>query len=88
MTTELEALRARIAEADVNLIEALEERMLIAEEVAEFKKENNLPIEDPTRETQVIAERKLHTALNKQFIEDLFQLIFKESKRIQKEYDN
>jgi len=89
MTTDFEALRAQITEADNEIIEALEERRRLIEEVAEFKKENDLPIEDKKREEQIVSDRKSQTTLNEQFIEDLFQLIFKESKRIQEEkYDD
>lgn len=88
MTTELEALRYQITEIDNEILEALESRMRLAEDIAEFKKENNMPIEDIQREEQIIKGRQLHTSLNEQFIENLFQLIFKESKRIQEEYDN
>lgn len=83
MTTELEELRAKITETDNDIIEALELRMKLAEEVAEFKRENDISIEDKTRESQIINDRKLQTSLNEQFVEDIFKLIFKESKRVQ-----
>ena len=83
MNNDLLELRARITEADNEIIEALELRMKLTEEIAEYKKEKNLPIEDKKREKEIISDRKLQTALSQQFIEDLFQLIFKESKKIQ-----
>lgn len=83
MTTELEELRAKITETDNDIIEALELRMKLAEEVAEFKRENDISIEDKAREKQIINDRKLQTSLNEQFVEDIFKLIFKESKRVQ-----
>jgi len=83
MTTEFEDIRAKITEADNDMIEALETRMKLAEEVAEYKRENDMSIEDRLRESQIINDRKQKTALNEQFIEDIFKLIFKESKRVQ-----
>ena len=83
MTTELEELRAKITETDNDIIEALELRMKLAKEVAEFKRENDMPIEDKAREKKIINDRKSQTSLNEQFVEDIFKLIFKESKRVQ-----
>lgn len=46
--------RKSIDKIDRELVEKLEERMRVAEKIAEFKKENNLPITDHLRERQLL----------------------------------
>jgi len=45
---------------------------------------NGFKIEDLSRENEIIEEKKKNSSLNRKFTKDLFRLIFKESKRIQK----
>lgn len=52
--TELEKCRIEIESIDKQLVELFEKRMDVAVKVAEYKKENNLPIYDKDRETQLI----------------------------------
>jgi 3-deoxy-7-phosphoheptulonate synthase len=49
----LRNLRERIDEIDSNLIDLLEQRAVVVEEVGRIKKEHNLPIYQPQREEQV-----------------------------------
>lgn len=51
---ELEKYRKEIDEIDKQLIDLFEKRMNISAKVAEYKKENNLPIYNGERESQVI----------------------------------
>lgn len=51
---ELEKYRKEIDEIDKQLIELFEKRMNVSAKVAEYKKENNLPIYNGERESQVI----------------------------------
>ncbi len=46
-------LRKRIDEIDEQIIELLEERVRIAKEIGEIKRELNLPIRDEEREEEV-----------------------------------
>jgi len=82
---ELEELRGKITILDNELLEMLETRNALSEEIAEVKKENDLPVEDIKREVEVIRQRKLHTSLNGDFVESLMKVIIKESKRVQTE---
>lgn len=51
---ELEKYRKEIDEIDRQLIELFEKRMNVSAKVAEYKKENNIPIYNGERESQVI----------------------------------
>lgn len=53
---ELEKCRKEIDEIDKQLIELFEKRLDIAAKVAEYKAENNLPIYNGERESQVISK--------------------------------
>ena len=48
--------RARIDQIDTELMSLLEERMRVAEGIAQYKKENSIPITDAMREREVIEE--------------------------------
>ena len=82
----LEELRRNIAFIDKNIFFHLNERFEIVKKISEYKKNNNMKIED------VGIERKLINKiidigfknLKKNFIKDIYDLIFKESKRLQK----
>jgi chorismate mutase len=63
----------------------LEKRFGICKEVGEFKKENGEKIEDKEREGEIIQSKLGETNLSEEFVGDLFEAIFKESKRLQKE---
>ena len=50
----IEELRQQINEIDSQLVKSFDERMKVALEIAEYKKENNKPVLDPAREREVI----------------------------------
>ena len=50
----LNEVRAQINDVDQQLMTLFKERMLLSEEVARIKKENNIPLVDSSREAQVI----------------------------------
>ena len=50
----LNEVRAKINDVDQQLMTLFKERMLLSEEVARIKKENNIPLVDSDREAQVI----------------------------------
>ena len=51
---DLQQIREEIDAIDDELIILLEKRMDMAVKVAEYKKENNIPIYNPTREQEVL----------------------------------
>ncbi len=85
MNLELETLREKITGVDNEILEILEERMELAKEIAEIKKESNMPLEDAKREDEIIRQRKLHTSLDGEFVESLMKVIIKESKKVKTE---
>lgn len=64
--TELEKCRIEIESIDKQLVELFEKRMDVAVKVAEYKKENNLPIYDKDRETQLI-QRNVRELKNEEY---------------------
>ncbi|MFC1705033.1 chorismate mutase, partial [Nanoarchaeota archaeon] len=81
-------IRKHIDRIDNVIINALAERMSLMPSVAEYKKENNVPITDEEREIAIM--KKLKTiakehGLDESFVEEIFLSTFNESKRIQAE---
>jgi chorismate mutase len=70
---------------DKDLMELLEQRMLISEEIGKYKKEKGLPIEDLQREKAIIEEKLAKSNLSKEFIRKIYSVILEESKRVQRE---
>jgi chorismate mutase len=83
MNAEINELRQEISRLDKSLLEILEKRFEICVEIGNNKKQNGLPIEDLTREKAIIEDKVKNSHLNKEFTKRLFELIFKESKRLQ-----
>ena len=52
----LEELRKQIDEIDAQIAVLFEKRMHVANEIGEYKKENNLPVLDTQRELEVISK--------------------------------
>jgi 3-deoxy-7-phosphoheptulonate synthase len=79
---QLEVLRNRIDDLDKYLLEVLSERMDVVRDIAEYKRENNLAIVQPSRWTEIL-ESRLATGMRKQltdkFIKELFHAVHKES---------
>ncbi|MGL4588934.1 MAG: chorismate mutase [Mycoplasmatales bacterium] len=74
----LEDIRDQIDQLDSEIAKLLEARFAIVNEVAEFKKANNYPINDQTREKEIITRLK-EQEYTKEVIE-VFQKIFEISK--------
>ena len=85
----LEELRAQIDGIDEQLVRLVEERMKVAGRIAEYKKENGLPILDSRREAQ-----KLDSVCEKAdecfkpYVRELYLLMFKQSREYQSELSN
>ncbi len=79
---QLELLRGKIDHLDSYLLEIISERMDIVREIAEYKRENNLAIVQPSRWTEIL-ESRLATGLRKhlteKFVKELFHAVHKES---------
>lgn len=76
-------LREELNEIDEKLGKLLIRRFEIAKEIGRHKKENGFPIEDLQREREIIDNRIDKFNLPDCFVEELFLLIFKHSKKVQ-----
>ena len=72
----------KIDEIDAGLVKLLEERFMVVDKVKKVKIGGDLLIEDLQRENEIVDS--LRTNLPKQFIKDLFDVIFTHSKKWQK----
>ncbi len=81
-------IRARIDRIDEDLVRLLRERLKLARKIGRIKHENNLPVLDPDRESNLNTKLKSMTdkdLLTKKFIQNVWRLILAESHRIQQE---
>jgi len=79
---QLELLRGRIDHLDHYLLEMLSERMDVVREIADYKREKNLAIVQPSRWTEILEDRVesgTRKQLTEKFIKELFHAIHKES---------
>ena len=82
--SDLNELRLEINDITKQMVELFEKRLDVSKEVANYKKEHNLPIFQPEREKEVIAiytKDAKYPELTTKFIEELMSL----SKQLQKE---
>lgn len=86
MNDELFSLRNKITKIDRMIVELLEKRINLVKEISKVKKKNGFNIEDKSYEKKMIEARKKFKNLSGDFVEKLFELIIKESKRVQ--YEN
>jgi chorismate mutase len=79
--------RERIDEIDRRLVELLNERTVIVEEIGRVKKEASLAIYEPKRETEVFGNITLHNAgpLTADGLKRIFERIIDEMRRVQKD---
>jgi chorismate mutase len=79
--------RERIDEIDRRLVELLNERTSIVEEIGRVKKEANLAIYEPKRESQVFDNITSHNGgpLSEERLKRIFERIIDEMRRVQKD---
>ena len=78
--------RRKIDRLDDQLIDIIVERLSLTLDIGEIKKEINLNITDNNREQEIINRitQRLNGRLNPKEIENIFNLIFQISKKLQK----
>ena len=74
-------LLRKIDRLDLELIKVIDKRQKIANEIVKIKIKNEIPIEDLKREKEIINQLSKKSKLSNEFIEDIFQVIFKKSKK-------
>lgn len=81
----LETLRKELDVIDKQIVELYERRMQVCEQVAEYKRRNDLPILDQEREKeklQAVADQ-VSESCNKSGIQEVFTLLMKRSRERQ-----
>ncbi len=84
----LEKARTEIDEIDAKILELLAERLKICTQLGKYKKQHALPIQNKEREKEVIRERtqkfKELGYADEKFVSELFEMIMKKSREVQK----
>jgi len=81
---ELKKLRAEVDKLDLEMIELFKKRFVIAKKIWKIKKPLGMKIKNPKREKEIIDNFTKKSGFNKNFVKKLFNIIFEESRRIQK----
>lgn len=80
----LSSLRNQIDEIDSKILELFLKRINVCREIAEFKKTNNIPIENLSRENEILENIKGLSGEDFTYSEELFKKIFSICKDVQK----
>ena len=82
----IENARTEIDKIDAELVKLFEKRMSLSAEIAAEKKEKNLPVFDEKREQEIIKKIKEKSSKEfENFSAELYEKIFKLSKKYQEE---
>ncbi len=79
---EIEKLREQIDAVDSEIVKLLNRRIEIVRQIADRKAAGNLPVEDLSREEEIISRLKTGN-LSYEYLRDIYKVIFKYSKTIQ-----
>lgn len=86
---ELSEIRKRIDEVDSKLVDLFVERMALSAQVADYKKENNLPIYVPSREREKLQEVANQAGVDMDnYTRVLYSMIFELSRSYQNKRNN
>ena len=84
----LEDFRRQLDKIDENLLNILSSRFEVVKGIAEYKYLNQLNIKDQKRENEILDQKKKYgekLGLDTKFVENIFELILEESRKIQNE---
>lgn len=84
----LNKYRSEIDDVDIQLLSLLEKRLEICKQIGILKKDNNIPVVQINRFNELLKNLKMHSKLDPKFIFNIWDLIHKESIKIQKNLDN
>ena len=80
---ELIILRNKIDKIDDKIIKLLDERMIISKQVGIYKKNNDVVLTHPNRESEIINKLSQSSSLSTNEISTLYKIIFEISKNKQ-----
>jgi len=85
MSLDLDGWRARIDALNTKLVDLLNERARCALEIAEYKKQKNLPVHDPKRENAVLDKVTEQNGgpLTDEALRDIFRCIMAEHRKLE-----
>jgi monofunctional chorismate mutase len=84
----MDNLRQNINDIDNQILLLLQNRNMVSQKIGEYKKNNNLPVYDSVRETQLLdrlgkLNMKSDLKLEENFIKEIWSLIMNNSKKLQ-----
>lgn len=88
VSKELENFRKKLDKIDNRILSLLKERKNVSLSIGRFKKQNNLPIKNLKREAEILKELEQKAEkfkMDKNYINWLFRIIMKNSRKIQRE---
>jgi len=80
----IERYRKEIDRIDSKILGLFEERMVFSKKIGNYKREKGKLISDLNREKKIILGLTNKTKLDKKFIKEIYRVIFKFSKKVQK----
>tara|TARA_A100001015_G_C14784116_1_gene630359 strand:+ start:148 stop:417 length:270 start_codon:yes stop_codon:yes gene_type:complete len=88
MSENLDDLRKEINKLDINILDLIKKRMEVSIKIGNYKKKNKIDILNSGREKEVISNLIKYNNINninleEEFINDLWNLLMKYSKKIQ-----
>lgn len=81
---EIDFYRKKINNIDSKILKLLKERFEVSKKIGEIKKKKGIKVLDKKREKEIILDLVEKSSLDKKFIKQLYFIIFKESRRLQK----
>jgi chorismate mutase / prephenate dehydrogenase len=82
----LEGLRQQLDGIDHKIVSLLAERVGIVHEVGTYKAQSGDPIQDPERESRILASKRalaVELGVDPQLVEDIYRRIFQNSYQIE-----
>ncbi|MCX8159146.1 MAG: chorismate mutase [Candidatus Pacearchaeota archaeon] len=78
-------MHAKLDEIDLEILDLLEKRMEMSKKLGNYKKSRGFFLGTKLRSEEAMQARIGKSDLNPKFVRELFEVIFKESERVQKE---
>jgi chorismate mutase/prephenate dehydratase len=80
----LNKLRSEVDNLDKDMIKLFKKRFLLAIEIWKIKKPLGMKIKNPQREKEIIEKVTLESGFPKSFVKKLYNLLFVETRKIQR----
>ncbi len=84
MRKNISSLRKEIDKIDEKIFILLKKRFKISKKIGRIKNKNKILIQDRNREKEILNKGNKEFKLRKEFVKRIYNLIFKESRRVQR----